>query len=348
MNFKIDIVVSWVNSNDQKWQAKMNHQLQLMGKEQLMIDEERYYEFGFFKYWFRSIEKFASWINHVYVLTDDQRPDFFQETNKVTVVDHTEIIPKKYLPTFSSSVIELFLDKIPGISEHFIYFNDDMFLNAPVLPDDFFDKNGVPKDCAISSVLQPVSNFEHLPFNDIQIINRNFPKKIVIKKYWKKFFSLKYGGANIFKSILTLPFSNWSAFKIQHVAYSLRKADYQMLRKYAKSEIETTAKMHFRSNNDINIWLLLELRYVTGEFSPKSVKDGAYYNFDGTNSLLACLRKGKTKQVCINDVSKSKTLAEKIIEANQIKKVLESKFPEKSSVESGEIGLTQDNSHHGL
>ncbi|UTC09258.1 hypothetical protein A4W78_06860 [Latilactobacillus curvatus] len=337
MNFKIDIVVSWVNSNDQKWQAKMNHQLQLMGKEQLMIGEERYYEFGFFKYWFRSIEKFASWINHVYVLTDDQRPEFFKETDKVTVVDHTEIIPKEYLPTFNSNVIELFLDKIPGINEHFIYFNDDVFLNAPVLPADFFDINGLPKDCAIPSVLQPVGNFDHLPFNDIQIINHYFPKKIVMKKYGKKFFSVKYGIANIFKSILTLPFSNWSTFKIQHIAHSLRKEDYQLLRKYAKNEIETTAKMHFRSNSDISIWLILELRYMTGKFSPRSVKDGAYYNFDGIDSLIGCLKKGKIKQVCINDVSESKTLAEKIIDADRIKKMLESKFPEKSMVEREEF-----------
>ncbi|MCM1597979.1 stealth family protein [Latilactobacillus sakei] len=336
MNFKIDIVVSWVNSNDPEWQERMNKQLQLMGKEQLMIDEERYHEFGFFKYWFRSIEKFAPWINHVYVLTDRQRPDFFIETDKVTIVDHSEVIPKEYLPTFSSSVIELFLDRIPGLSEHFIYFNDDMFLNSPVDPIDFFDVDGLPKDCAISSVLQPVSDFDHLPFNDILVINRSFPKKDVMKKYGKKFFSLKYGIANIFKSVLTLPFSDWSTFKIQHISYSLRKEDYQLLRKYATREMETTANMHFRSNKDINIWVLLGLRFVTGKFTPRSLKDGVYYNFDNTDRIIACLKKGKVKQICINDVSESKTLKEKIFEADRIKKVLEEKFPEKSSVEMGE------------
>ncbi|MGO3387904.1 Stealth CR1 domain-containing protein [Latilactobacillus sakei] len=337
MNFKIDIVVSWVNSNDRIWQERMNKQLQLMGKEQLMIDEARYHDFGFFKYWFRSIEKFAPWVNHVYVLTDNQEPKFFYGSDKVTIIDHTEVIPYEYLPTFSSSVIELFLDKIPGISEHFIYFNDDMFLNNPVSPVDFFDSKGLPKDCAIPSVLQPVSDFDHLPFNDISVINKNFPKRKVMKEYGRNFFSLKYGFANIFKSILTLPFSNWSTFKIQHIPYSLRKEDYRLLRKYAENEIENTAKMHFRSNNDINIWLLLELRFVTGKFSPRSVKEGKYYNFDDTDSLIECLNNSKVKMICINDDSSCKTLSEKIVEAERIEKSLEEKFPSKALVEMEEV-----------
>lgn len=330
---KIDFVVSWVNSNDVEWQRRMNSQLKKMGKTQLMVGEERYHDFGFFKYWFRSVEKFAPWVKHVFLVTDQQIPDFFHETDKVSVVDHKEFIPKEYLPTYSSSVIELFLDRIPGISEHFVYFNDDMLLNSKVKPTDFFAKSGLPKDAAIPSVLQPISEFDHLPFNDILVLNQIFKKSDVLKKYRRKFFSTKYGFNNLLKAILTLPFNNWSSFKIQHIPYSLRKQDYSLLYKFAEKEIERTAKMHFRSDKDINIWLLLELRFVNGLFEPRNVNIGGYYDFDGTEKLLKTISKGKKKLICINDDSKCKDLKTKISEAKKILTSLEEKFPQKSSVE---------------
>ena len=43
-------------------------------------------------------------------------------------MDHREIIEQEYLPTFNSHVIEANLHKIPNLSEHFIYFNDDVFV----------------------------------------------------------------------------------------------------------------------------------------------------------------------------------------------------------------------------
>jgi hypothetical protein len=62
----------------------------------------------------------------------------------VSIVDHTEIIPKELLPTFSSNTIELFLHKVPGLSEHFLFANDDFFFGRPVSPDFFFTQDGKP------------------------------------------------------------------------------------------------------------------------------------------------------------------------------------------------------------
>lgn len=330
---KIDFVVTWVNSNDVEWQKKMNSQLKIMGKEQLMVGEERYHDFGFFKYWFRAVEKYASWVNHIYLVIDSQVPSFYKNNKKVTIVDHKEFIPQEFLPTFSSSVIELFLDKIPGIEEKFVYFNDDMLLNNFVTPRTFFAEDGLPMDSAIPSVLQPVSKFDYIPFNNSLVINRNFPKKRVLKEHLNKFFSLKYGMTNILKILLTIPFSNWSAFKIQHIPYSLRKEDYKMLRQYAQKEINNTAKMHFRSEMDINIWLLMELRFMRGNFSPRSTSVGGYYDFDHVDVLIKSIRKGKEALICINDDSQSKNLDEKIKISKDIIKALDNKFPNKSTVE---------------
>ncbi|MCV3320379.1 sugar phosphotransferase [Pediococcus pentosaceus] len=330
---KIDFVVSWVDSNDANWQKRMNNQLKKMGKDQLMIGEERYHDFGFFKYWFRSIEKYAPWVNHVYVVTDQQKPSFFKENEKVSLVDHKAFIPSEYLPTYSSSVIELFLDKIPGIADNFVYFNDDMFLNAPVNQNVFFTDSGLPMDSAIPSVLQPISEFDCIPFNDALVLNQNFPKKEYFKKNKKKFLSYKYGFSNILKTILTIPFSNWSSFKIQHIPYALRKKDYKMLRKYAEEQIDKTANMHFRSDKDINIWLLLELRFVQGVFQPRSIKVGKYYDFDNIQALLRTIKNEQIPLVCINDDSKHLRLTDKIKISKEILRNLENKFPKKSRVE---------------
>ncbi|MDV2912142.1 Stealth CR1 domain-containing protein [Pediococcus acidilactici] len=333
MREKIDFVVTWVDSNDINWQKKMNGHLKKMGKKQLMVGEERYHDFGFFKYWFRAVEKYAPWVNHVYVLTDQQVPYFFTQSEKVTIVDHSEFIPKEYLPTFNSNSIEMFLDKIPELSEHFVYFNDDMLLNAPVTPSDFFDEHGVPLDMAVPSVLQPVGDFDHIPFNNMIVINREFPKNRMNFKQLLSFFSYKYGLTNLVKAAMTIPFTNWSTFKIQHVAYSLRKKDFLLLKKYANSEFRETAQASFRSSNDISIWLLLEIRFMLGEFVPRTAKLGKYHDFDTTEELIKDLNREQYKILCINDDSENKKMDIKISESKRILAILEKKFPKKSSVE---------------
>ena len=72
----------------------------------------------------RSVLKFMPWINMIYIITNKQIPPV--ELNpKVKIIDHTEIIPKQYLPTFNSDVIESFIHNIPELSEIFMYNNDD-------------------------------------------------------------------------------------------------------------------------------------------------------------------------------------------------------------------------------
>lgn len=333
MNEKVDFVVSWVDSNDQSWQLRKNKMLKSMNLPTLMVGEERYHDYGFFKYWFRAVEKYAPWVNHVYLITDQQKPDFFIEDEKVTIVNHSQFIPNKYLPTFSSSVIELYLDKIPGISSHFVYFNDDMLLNSYVKPDNFFSSDGVPLDMAVPAVLEPHQGFDFLPFNNSYVLNQHFEKKEIIRKYWNNFFCIKYGMKNLIKLFLTLPFEYWSSFQILHIPYSLRKSDFKLLRKYASSEIERTSKMHFRSDNDINIWLLQELRFMTGNFVPRSFKAGTFFNFDTSKKLLATIRDESVPMICINDDSKVLKFEEKNEIASEIIEALDKKFPRKSANE---------------
>ena len=89
------------------------------------------------------------------------------------IVRHEDYIPKEYLPTFSSHPIELNIHRIAGLADHFVYFNDDVFLTAPVTPDDFF-QNGLPRDTCRFSVVHPRSAsdvFAHILLNNAGVLN---------------------------------------------------------------------------------------------------------------------------------------------------------------------------------
>lgn len=97
------------------------------------------------KYSLRSVYKFAPWVRNIYIVTDDQKPNWLVEDYKLKIVDHKIIIPKEFLPTFSSVTIEQFLHRIPNLSEIYLYFNDDMFLGNVTTPNTFITPNKLRK-----------------------------------------------------------------------------------------------------------------------------------------------------------------------------------------------------------
>lgn len=142
----IDLVYLWVDGTDPAWLAKKN--ACLPAGEQVRADvagECRYVENDELRYSLRSVERYAPWVRRIYIVTDEQTPPWLDTSNpRVRIVSHREIMPAEILPVFNSTVIELYLPQIPGLAEHFLYANDDMFFNAPVGPDFFFDAAGRP------------------------------------------------------------------------------------------------------------------------------------------------------------------------------------------------------------
>lgn len=131
----IDFVLIWVDGNDPKWQTIFMKYKENDGDKRPL----RFRDMGTLRYWFRGVEKFAPWVNKVYFVTCGQRPNWLNTANpKLVCVRHDEFIPEKYLPTFSSHTIEFNLHRIPGLSEQFVYFNDDMFLIRETYRKDFF------------------------------------------------------------------------------------------------------------------------------------------------------------------------------------------------------------------
>ncbi|MDE5610892.1 MAG: Stealth CR1 domain-containing protein [Odoribacter sp.] len=141
----IDLVYLWVDGNDPNWQAKRNQTIGVTDEHSSVNCDGRYANHDELRYSLRSAELFAPWIHRIFIVTDNQVPEWLNTSNpKIRIVDHTEILPSEALPCFNSSVIEHFIWRIPGLSERFLYANDDMYFGKPVNPEDFFAADGLP------------------------------------------------------------------------------------------------------------------------------------------------------------------------------------------------------------
>ncbi|MFD7434677.1 stealth conserved region 3 domain-containing protein [Streptomyces sp. NPDC059861] len=146
--FPVDAVYTWVDGADPAMAAKRRaHQA---ASENVIAPREtgdsRYTSHDELKYALRSLEMNAGFVRHVYLVTDSQVPDWLDpEAEGLTVVDHRDILPAEALPVFNSHAIESRLHHIPGLSERYLYFNDDVFINRPVRAEHFFHGNGIAR-----------------------------------------------------------------------------------------------------------------------------------------------------------------------------------------------------------
>lgn len=144
-NSEIDLVYLWVDGNDPEWQKKKRAFTGKLSDTSEQNNIGRYVSNDELKYTLRSAEKYVPWIRKIFIVTDDQKPDWLDtEHPKIEIIDHKDIMPAEILPCFNSSVLEYFLHKIPGLSERFLYANDDMFFNANLSPEFFYEKDGFP------------------------------------------------------------------------------------------------------------------------------------------------------------------------------------------------------------
>eukprot|EP01119_Soliformovum_irregulare_P013098 TRINITY_DN3457_c0_g1_i1.p1 TRINITY_DN3457_c0_g1~~TRINITY_DN3457_c0_g1_i1.p1 ORF type:complete len:1204 (-),score=445.63 TRINITY_DN3457_c0_g1_i1:46-3657(-) len=153
---KIDIVFTWVNGSDPRQIAALNEYKRIYQKELFETPDNttgnttkpyddnsasRYVDNQEMIYSLRSIEQnMRDWVGHIYIVTNGQIPAWLNLSNpQISIVTHEEIyVNKSHLPVFSSPSIEVHLHRIPGLSEHFIYFNDDTMIGSPVWPDDWY------------------------------------------------------------------------------------------------------------------------------------------------------------------------------------------------------------------
>jgi len=307
LKLPIDAVITWVNGNDEAWLQKKSEfpgfsQWELYHSD-TEINDPRFRDFGLLKYTIDSILKYAPWIRNVFVVTMQQKLNFEYSDPRVKVVYHEEFIPAQYLPTFNSNTIELNLHRIPGLSEHFILFNDDMLLNSPVIPEDFF-VGDLPKDVFGFKPVVPVyGSIGSIDINNVAIINKHFPKHRYLHANLKNLFNIHYGFSTILQTILCLPWKQYIGFKSFHVPIAHRKADFKKIWSLEGSLLDTTCRSRYRSGNDISHWVIRYFRLVTGQLLPESPRTFKYY--DLANIELQDLQQDLLSEthslICIND-----------------------------------------------
>lgn len=270
---QVDIVFTWVNKDDLYWQKMWNETFPEQG-----FDADRYSSRDEIRYSLRAICKYLPWFHRVHIVSNCNRPDWLKSHSKLNWVKHEEIFPDlSVLPTFNSHAIEACLHRIPMLSENFIYFNDDVFVNNPCYFSDFFDVQG-----------RTVAHFE--PYGMAHELN--------IHQSAPDYMEAAINSQKLLNQI----FPNFSAHRLhKHTPHVLNKKILQEIEDSFFKQIDVTRGNRLRAKNDINLTSFLYHHYaiakgkaVSRDFSSIIIRPNNIRNF--INSVTK-----KYKFLCAND-----------------------------------------------
>ncbi|WP_261817990.1 stealth family protein [Vibrio gallicus] len=301
-DIEVDFVVPWVDGADHKWQE----QFRAYRNDDTACDAtlKRYRDWDLMRYWFRCIEKNAPWVRNIYFVTWGHIPGWLNLDNpKLVIVKHEDYIPEDCLPVFNANPIEVNIHRIPGLSEHFVYFNDDMFLINKTTKEDFF-VDGLPCDSAIEYPnIQEAEVIACMHANNYCTINRNFDKRKVIGGNLLKWFNPAYGLLNISTLSLSI-FKRFTGVYSNHLPQPFLKATYHQVWESEYDILNLTSKSKFRSRTDVSQHLFKSWQLCSGNFRPINItKFGKLFtvcedNYDEAADYITTSGK---KMVCIND-----------------------------------------------
>ena len=329
---KIDFVIAWVDGSDPAWQAEKEKYAPHQGDNS--ASPNRFRDWGLLPYWFRGVEQYAPWVNHIYFVTCGHYPGWLNlDHPKLTLVRHEDYIPQEYLPTFNSNTILLNLHRIRELQEHFVQFNDDVFLIRPVAPEDFF-RCGLPCDAALldTAVSWDIRDvFPHMMLNNGAIINRHFCKKEVLRRTWTLFFSRQYSAQELLRNALLAPLKYFSCFRGRHLPASYTKSAFCEVWSQEEHVLAETCTHRFRSATDVTDWIFRDWQICQGNMAPRSHKWGRHFELGRDNrNICDAIRKRRYTAVCLNDSAEE-------IDFEQTKAQLIAAFeeilPERSSYE---------------
>ncbi|MEG1824221.1 MAG: hypothetical protein RR501_05550 [Cloacibacillus sp.] len=328
----IDFVVLWVDDSDEQWKKEFieyKHEATMTDNDS--IGQIRYEEHGMLQYWFRGVEKFTPWVRKVHFVTNGQIPKWLNlDHPKLHFVKHCDFIDQKYLPLFNANPIENNIFRIEGLADKFVYFNDDMYVIAPV-SESFFFKEDLPCDAAILTKIKRDEDSSYLCClaNDVDLINKIFNKNLTILRNPMKWLSLKYGLRQFIHPWWLIPSSKFPGFKNHHSAQPFLKSTFEKVWKVYENELNEANTRRFRTKEDLDQCLFKYWQLASGTFSPAPLrKDRAYFDikFD-TPAILECLSQQESKIVCINDADGAAD------DYQQVKEVLDKILGEKSQYE---------------
>ncbi len=294
VSFPIDVVYTWVDGSDPLWQLRKNAALGYEAGTELnalAANDARYANREELRYSMRSVTYFAPWVRHIYLVTDDQLPPWLDVSHpKITWIRHRDIFPDaNVLPTFNSHAIEAYLHRIPGLAEHFLYFNDDMFLGCPVVPHTFFHANGVAKFFASPAEIEPgVASLQDPP---VTAAGKNNRRHLIDR------------------------FGRTITQKMRHVPYPLRRSVIAEIEQGLAMQVHDTGAHRFRHPGDLSIpsslahyWAFLTARAVPGSIRYVYADLGHAYT---PLHMHRMLRRRTVQVFCLNDTDSGDLLADR-------------------------------------
>ena len=308
----IDLVYLWVDGNDPKWQAKRNAFFESKVENSLSSFNGRYVNNDELKYSLRSVERYAPWIRKIFIVTDDQTPEWLDiENPKIKIIDHKEILPAESLPCFNSNVLEHFLCKISNLSEYFILSNDDTFFNKIVSPTTFFGKDGYP---IIRLTRKPFRRF------------RWFLREQIFKKPHKLYSKALFNAAELVKQKFGFFYNGLPHHNID----SYLKSDcIRVAEQIFKNEIDHTKMNHIRNANDVQriVYSYVALAEKRGHLRYVSNDESLHIHIQKDRHFEK-LKKFNPTFFCINDTEYADDN-----DRMKLKVWLSTRFPEKSEFE---------------
>jgi hypothetical protein len=320
----IDAVYTWVDGSDPGWLERKRQRLEALGPEAARLHPSatsavRYRDRGELRYSLRSLQRMAPFVRKIYLVTTGQVPAWLDvEHPDLEIVRHDELFPNPdHLPTFSSRAIECHLHRIPGLSEHFLYFNDDIMLLRPTTPADFFDEQG---RCIVyldrrDVVWSEADRSYDLPVNTAA---RNSSR------------------------LLEAEFGYRIEKRVDHTPYALRKSVIEEIWERFPTELEFASSQPFRHPESVTLTFCLAPHYgiCTGTAVGTSERSLSYIKVKkklGSLRLLALKllrqvfeRAGRKRFLSIND---SGELDDRWLTEQMISLFLRVTYPERSRFE---------------
>lgn len=336
MNHKIDLVIAWVDGSDPIWLQEKKKWYEKINPDSKSNSNVRYESWDNLQYWFRAIEKYMPWYNNIFFITYGHIPSFLNcDNSRLKIIRHSDYIPQEFLPTFNANTIEMNLHRIEGLSENFIYFNDDMFPLRSIKESYYFQNDKIC-DEAIETPIIPqlfgdVAKFTwNMRALDVAVINRNFNKRMVQKINYEKWFSDEYG--ELLERNKTLSYwNNFVGFRDPHVPSAFKKNTFEKLWIEEEDVLVETCKSKFRNFSCVNQWLARYWQLCEGDFVPRKTLGKSYIVTLNNYKEIAMHIKNRSEQmICINEDC---TAEEFNVIKNEINQAFEYLLPEKSSFE---------------
>ena len=255
MSYPIDIVYTWVDDSDPIWKKKRQSYLPKSSVNHDVSGDCRFQNNDELLYSLRSVAKYCDWVNHIYIVTDNQKPDWLNEKHcKISIVDHKNIFDNEQdLPTYNSMAIEWNLVNIKGLSEHFIYLNDDMFIGKKLSEDYFFNSLGNAKIFSLNKIK-----------NDHKLLDKSLLKNKKNNPYQHSIINSRQA---VYDKVEYL-----ARYFPTHGAYVFNKSKLTELKKIYSKLINETISSRFRTNDNVFIYSLYSFHQQSEGFETTTIK----------------------------------------------------------------------------